>query len=52
MFGYALLRFVGLARDAALVTLRELRSVTADGVGADRLYWGDRIAHALAGPNS
>ena len=46
MFGYALLRCAGLGRDAALVTLRELRAVTADGVGAERLDWGDRIAQA------
>jgi protein-tyrosine phosphatase len=47
MFGYALLRVVGLHRDAAMEKLRELRAVTAEGVGADRLEWGDRIAEEL-----
>jgi hypothetical protein len=44
MFGYALLRVAGLAREAALEKLRELRVVTAEGVGTDRIEWGDRIA--------
>ena len=47
MFGYALLRVAGLAREAALEKLRELRAVTAEGVGSDRLDWGDRIAEEL-----
>ncbi len=50
MFGYALLRVAGLDREAALATLRELRAVTADGVGTERLAWGDRMADALALP--
>lgn len=50
MFGYALLRVAGLDREAALATLRELRAVTADGVGTERLAWGDRMADALAMP--
>ena len=48
MFGYALLRCAGLDRDAALATLRALRAVTADGVGFERLEWGDRIADAFS----
>jgi protein-tyrosine phosphatase len=47
MFGYALLRVVGLHRAAAVEKLRELRAVTAEGVGSDRLEWGDRIAEEL-----
>jgi hypothetical protein len=50
MFGYARLRYAGLDREAARATLRELREVTAEGVGADRIDWGDRIADALAAP--
>lgn len=48
MFGYALLRLVGLDRTEAMAKLQALRAVTAEGVGADRLDWGDRIADALA----
>jgi hypothetical protein len=50
MFGYALLRYAGLDRETATAKLREMRAVTADGVGADRLEWGDRIADALTMP--
>jgi protein tyrosine phosphatase (PTP) superfamily phosphohydrolase (DUF442 family) len=49
MFGYALLRRLGLSADDARARLAELRAVTAEGVGEDRLHWGDRIA-ALASP--
>jgi hypothetical protein len=38
----------GLDREAALEKLRELRAVTAEGVGTDRLDWGDRIAEELS----
>ena len=44
MFGYALLRQCGLDQAAARAKLAELRQVTADGVGPDRLAWGDRLA--------
>jgi hypothetical protein len=44
MFGYALLRRLRLLADGARTVLAELRAVTAQGVGADRLAWG----HALA----
>jgi protein-tyrosine phosphatase len=44
MFGYALLRRLGLPANEARRVLAELRAVTADGVGADRLAWGDALA--------
>ena len=44
MFGYALLRRLGLSADDARAKLAELRAVTAEGVGQDRLRWGDQIA--------
>lgn len=47
MVGYALLRCTGLDADAARAALRELRAVTADGVGAARLAWGDQIAECF-----
>ncbi|NNC15830.1 hypothetical protein HJC22_08825 [Corallococcus exiguus] len=43
MFGYALLRQLGLSADAARARLAELRQVTAEGVGPDRLAWGDAM---------
>lgn len=43
MFGYALLRMVGLSADEARAKLRELREVTGEGVGKDRLAWGDGL---------
>jgi protein-tyrosine phosphatase len=49
MFGYALLRRLGLSADEARSKLAELRAVTAEGVGEDRLRWGDQIAE-LAPP--
>lgn len=44
MFGYALLRRLGLPADRARDVLARLRAVTAEGVGADRLAWGDALA--------
>lgn len=44
MFAYALLRRSGLDAAAARERLRELRAVTADGVGDARMAWGDRVA--------
>ena len=44
MFGYALLRQLGLAAGEARAKLAELRGVTAEGVGDDRLAWGDALA--------
>jgi protein-tyrosine phosphatase len=46
MFGYALLRQLGLAAGEARAKLAELRGVTAEGVGDDRLAWGDSLAGA------
>jgi protein tyrosine phosphatase (PTP) superfamily phosphohydrolase (DUF442 family) len=43
MFGYALLRQLGLDRDAARSKLVELRVVTGEGVGDERLAWGDAL---------
>lgn len=48
MIGYAVLRRLGLSADEARAKLGELRAVTADGVGADRLAWGDRLATLVA----
>lgn len=47
MFGYAVLRRFGLSADDARAKLLALRGVTADGVGDERLHWGDQVA-ALA----
>jgi protein-tyrosine phosphatase len=44
MVGYALLRCAGLDAETARAKLRALRAVTAEGVGAERLAWGDQIA--------
>jgi protein-tyrosine phosphatase len=46
MFGYALLRQLGLDPAAARAKLTELRAVTGEGVGADRLAWGDALSPA------
>jgi protein-tyrosine phosphatase len=43
MFGYALLRQLGLDAAAARAKLTELRAVTGEGVGEDRLAWGDGL---------
>jgi len=47
MFGYALLRTLGLDRTDANSALHELRAATALGVGEGRLRWGDRLAEAF-----
>jgi protein-tyrosine phosphatase len=44
MVGYALLRQFGLDTAAARARLAELRTITAEGVGDERLAWGDRLA--------
>lgn len=44
MIAYALLRHLGLSKEAALEHLRALRDLTAAGVGDARLAWGDRFA--------
>jgi protein-tyrosine phosphatase len=43
MFGYALLRQVGLEPNAARAKLNKLRPVTGEGVGEERLAWGDAL---------
>ncbi|RYZ14642.1 MAG: hypothetical protein EOO70_07495 [Myxococcaceae bacterium] len=48
MFGYALLRQLGLSAEAARARLAELRQVTAEGVGPDRLAWGDALVEPQA----
>lgn len=44
MFGYALLRRIGLSADEARAKLAATRQVTAEGVGKDRLAWGEALA--------
>jgi predicted protein tyrosine phosphatase len=46
MVGYALLRTCGLAPEAAAETLATLRPATAEGVGDQRLAWGEKLAAA------
>lgn len=46
MFGYALLRRLGMDRDDARAKLAELRVLTAEGVGDERMAWGDQLAAA------
>jgi len=43
MVGYAVLRRLGLEPPAARAKLLELRTVTGEGVGDDRLAWGDAL---------
>jgi protein-tyrosine phosphatase len=43
MFGYALLRQLGLSEAAARAKLADLRQLTAEGVGQDRLAWGNAL---------
>ena len=47
MIAYAFMRFLGMDEHAAKVNLEELRAVTHDGVGAERLAWGDSIRETL-----
>jgi protein-tyrosine phosphatase len=44
MIGYALLRSLPLPATEARAKLAELRVVTAEGVGRDRMAWGDALA--------
>jgi protein-tyrosine phosphatase len=46
MFGYALLRQLGLKPEAARAKLLELRTVTGEGVGQERLAWGDALVQS------
>ena len=43
MIAYGWLRSTGLPQDAALAKLHVLRAVTGEGVGAERLAWGDQF---------
>lgn len=52
MFGYALLRRLGLVPEEAHTMLVTLRAETAAGVGAERLTWGDRVARTMADLNA
>jgi protein-tyrosine phosphatase len=47
MISYALLRHVGMSPEQARRTLRELRAVTAQGVGEARLAWGDSFGRPV-----
>ena len=44
MIGNAFMRWLGLSPEAALAQLRELRPLTADEVGTERLAWGEQFA--------
>ncbi|QEC75864.1 protein-tyrosine phosphatase family protein [Mucilaginibacter ginsenosidivorax] len=44
MITYGLLRYIGYDKNVALQMLTNLRGVTANQVGADRLLWGDKYA--------
>lgn len=50
MFTYALLRSLPLDKETARAKLRELRKLTAEGVGEDRMAWGDALADEVAEP--
>ncbi len=41
MIAYAFFRFLSFSKDDSIVMLENLRTVTKDGVGLDRLAWGD-----------
>lgn len=41
MMSYAFLRFLGFSGEAALEMLQKMRAITSEGVGEDRLEWGD-----------
>lgn len=43
MFGYALLRLAGTSPSEARQTLHRLRPLLAEGVGSERLAWGDAL---------
>lgn len=44
MMAFALLRWLGISEADALATLGELRSATREGVRAEHLAWGNRVA--------
>jgi protein-tyrosine phosphatase len=41
MISYAFLRHLGYSGGDALAKLREMRTITSEGVGEERLKWGD-----------
>ncbi len=43
MITYALLRYIGVEGKTAMQMLSKLRGITADGVGSERLAWGDSV---------
>lgn len=47
MISYAFLRYMGLSAAEAQETLNELRPTTREGVGDDRLAWGERFGSDL-----
>jgi predicted protein tyrosine phosphatase len=52
MIAYAVLRLLGAAPELARSQLAELRAVTAEGVGADRQAWGDRLIDSAPPPRA
>lgn len=43
MITYGLLRYMEIRKEEAMTMLRQLRAVTADQVGEDRISWGDQF---------
>ena len=48
MIVYAFLRYSGIPVDHARSMLTELRLVTAESVGEERLAWGDRLVNTIS----
>ncbi|MFT6828446.1 MAG: protein-tyrosine phosphatase [Roseivirga sp.] len=47
MISYAFLRFIGNEHEEAIQVLQYLRAVTGDGVGEERVAWGNSIQEKL-----
>lgn len=47
MISYAFLRFIGNEHEEAIQLLQALRTVTGDGVGEERVAWGNSIQEKL-----
>jgi protein-tyrosine phosphatase len=47
MISYAFLRFIGNEHNEAIQVLQSLRTVTGDGVGEERVAWGNSIQEQL-----
>lgn len=43
MITYGLLRYLGMDNEAAAIMLRQLREVTAEQVGEERMIWGEQF---------